>query len=212
MKANGLFARRKRKFKITTDSNHKYTLAANILNQNFKVSRINQVWVLDITDVETNQGWMYLTIVIDIFKQKVVGWSKGNNLTTKGIIISPWAMAVKSNTILEELIFHSDRGAQYASYVFTDIIKSHNGLVKQSLSRKGNCWGNAGAESFFKSLKTEWVYTHKFDYRSQAKLPIFHWIETWYNKIRIHSILCINLLSNLNEKCITKMQLLRSRN
>ncbi|MEC3908904.1 integrase core domain-containing protein, partial [Tamlana sp. 2201CG12-4] len=85
--------------------------------------------------------------------------------------------------------FHSDRGSQYASYIFTDIIKSYDGLVKQSMSRKGNCWDNAVVESFFKSLKTEWVYKHKYNYRSQAELSIFSWIETWYNKRRIHSTL-----------------------
>ena len=115
---------------------------------------------------------MYLTVIIDLFNRKVVGWSMGDNLTTEGTIISAWAMAVKSNAITEELIFHSDRGSQYASCVFTDIIKSHNGLVKQSMSRKGNYWDNAVAESFFKSLKTEWVYKHKYNYRSQAELKL----------------------------------------
>jgi len=189
MKANGLFARRKRKFKTTTDSNHKYPIAANILNQNFKVSRSNQVWVSDITYIETKQGWMYLTVIIDLFNRKVVGWSMSDNLTTQDTIISAWHMAVTSTTITEKLIFHSDRGSQYASYVFTDIIKEYDGLVKQSMSRQGNCWDNAVAESFFKSLKVEWVYKHKYQYRSQAELSIFSWIETWYNKRRIHSTL-----------------------
>lgn len=189
MKANGLFARRKRKFKVTTDSNHKYPVAANILNQNFEVFRKNQVWVSDITYIETKQGWMYLTVIIDLFNRKIVGWSMSDNLTTKDTIIPAWNMAVKSNVITEELIFHSDRGVQYASYRFTDIIKSYDGLVIQSMSRKGNCWDNAVAESFFKSLKTEWVYKHTYNYRSQAELSIFSWIETWYNKRRIHSTL-----------------------
>ena len=112
-----------------------------------------------------------------------------DNLTTNDTIISVWNMAIKSNTITKELIFHSDRGSQYASYSFTDIIKSYDGLVIQSMSRKGNCWDNAVAESFFKSLKIEWVYNHKYQYRSQAELSIFSWIETWYNKRRIHSSL-----------------------
>ncbi len=182
MKANGLFARRQRKFKTTTDSNHKYPIAANILNQNFKVSRINQVWVSDITYIETKQGWMYLTVIIDLFDRKVVGWSMSDNLTTEDTIVYAWHMAVQNTKITEHLIFHSDRGSQYAGYTFTDIIKKHEGLVIQSMSRKGNCWDNVVADPFFKSLKIEWVYKHKYNYRSQAELSIFSWIETWYNK------------------------------
>ena len=109
MKSNGLFARTKRKFKATTDSNHNYPIAPNILNQNFKVSRANQVWVSDITYVETKQGWMYLTVIIDLFNRKVVGWSMSDNLTTKDTIIAAWNMAIKSNSITAKLIFHSDR-------------------------------------------------------------------------------------------------------
>lgn len=120
----------------TTDSNHKYPIAANILNQNFKVFRTNQVWVSDITYIETKQGWMYLTVIIDLYNRKVIGWSMSDNLTTQDTILDAWNMAVKSNAITEELIFHSDRGSQYASYSFTDIIKNYDGLVKQSMSRK----------------------------------------------------------------------------
>ncbi len=111
------------------------------------------------------------------------------DLTTQNTIIAAWIMAANSTILTEKLIFHSDRGVQYASYRFTDILKSYDGLVKQSMSRKGNCWDNAVAESFFKSLKVEWVYKHTYTYRSQAELSIFSWIETWYNKRRIHSYL-----------------------
>lgn len=98
-------------------------------------------------------------------------------------------MAVKQRSITKELIFHSDRGSQYASYRFTNIIKGYDGTVKLSMGRKGNCWDNAVAESFFKSLKVEWVYKHSYDYRSEAELSIFQWVETWYNRRRIHSTL-----------------------
>jgi len=134
--------------------------------------------VSDITYIETNQGWMYLTIIIDLFNRKVVDWSMSDNLTKEDTIISTWHMAVKPNVIADELIFHSDRDSQYASYTFTDIIKSYEGLVIQSMSREGSCWDNAVEESFFKSLKTEWVYKHKYNNRSQAELSIFSWIET----------------------------------
>lgn len=189
MKANQLFARRKKKFKITTDSKHNYPIAPNLLNQNFKVNRANQVWVSDITYIHTKQGWLYLTVIIDLFNRKIVGWSLSSNLTTEDTIIKAWYMAIKNQPINQSLIFHSDRGIQYASYRFTNIIKNYNGLVKQSMSRKGNCWDNAVAESFFKSLKVEWVYKHKYQLISQAELSIFEWIETWYNKRRRHSYL-----------------------
>ena len=189
MRANNLFARRRRKFIFTTDSNHNYPIAPNILNQDFTVDRENQVWVSDITYIQTKQGWVYLTVIIDLFHRKVIGWSMGQTLSTGDTIIPAWDMAVKASTITKELIFHSDRGTQYASYRFTNILKSYNGLVKQSMSRKGNCWDNAVAESFFKSLKVEWVYKHNYGLRSEAELSIFQWIETWYNRRRIHSTL-----------------------
>lgn len=189
MRANNLFARRKRRFRITTDSGHNYPLARNILDRNFTVFRKNQVWVSDITYIETKQGWMYLTVIIDLFHRKVVGWSIGETLNTGDTIIPAWNMAVKSNNITKELIFHSDRGSQYAGQRFTDILKSYGGSVKQSMSRKGNCWDNAVAESFFKSLKVEWVYKHNYSLRSEAELSVFQWIETWYNRRRMHSTL-----------------------
>ncbi len=189
MRANRLFARRRRKFIFTTDSNHNYPIAPKMLNQDFTVDRENQVWVSDITYILTKEGWVYLTIIIDLFHRKVVGWAMSDNLSTEATIIPAWKMAIKNNEITKELIFHSDRGTQYASYKFTNILKSYNGLVKQSMSRKGNCWDNAVAESFFKNLKVEWVYKHNYGLRSEAELSIFQWIETWYNRRRIHSTL-----------------------
>ncbi|KKK90046.1 hypothetical protein LCGC14_2727000 [marine sediment metagenome] len=189
MRANNLFAKRKRKFQTTTHSKHNYPVAPNILDQDFTVYRPNQVWVSDITYIKTKQGWMYLTVIIDLFHRKVVGWSMGQTLSTGDTIVPAWNMAIKSNNITKELIFHSDRGSQYASSTFTDILKRYNGSIKQSMSRKGNCWDNAVAESFFKSLKVEWVYEHSYNLRSEAELSVFQWIETWYNRRRIHSSL-----------------------
>ena len=136
MKANGLFAIRTRKFKTTKVSNHNYPIAPNILNQNFKASRVNQVWVSDITYLETKQGWMYLNVIIDLFNKKVVGWYMSDNLTARDTIIAAWNMAAKSTVIAEELIFHYvpmaiGRESQYASDAIMDIIKSHEGLVIQ---------------------------------------------------------------------------------
>ena len=189
MRVNHLYVKRRNNFKVTTNSNHGYPLAPNILNQNFTVHRKNQVWVSDITYIETAEGWVYLTVIIDLFNRKVVGWSMSDNLTTQDTITKAWNMAIKSTVITEKLIFHSDRGSQYASYSFRKIIRSYNGLVKQSMSRKGNCWDNAVAESFFKSLKVEWVYDFNYKSREQAQLSVFSWIETWYNKRRLHSFL-----------------------
>tara|TARA_R110002051_G_scaffold274139_1_gene334882 strand:- start:1034 stop:1558 length:525 start_codon:yes stop_codon:yes gene_type:complete len=173
MRANNLFARRKRKFRFTTDSNHNYPIAPNILNQDFTVDRENQVWVSDITYIQTKQGWMYLTVIIDLFHRKVVGWAMNRTLSTNDTIIPAWKMAVISNPVTKKLIFHSDRGSQYASYSFTNILKNYNGRVKQSMSRKGNCWDNAVAESFFKSLKVEWAYKHDYGLKTEAESSVF---------------------------------------
>lgn len=188
MKAIGIKARRVRIFKATTDSKHNYPISPNILNQDFKVERPNQVWVSDITYIETSKGWAYLTVIIDLFDRKVVGWAISNDLSAKSTIINAWYMAVGNRKISKELIFHSDRGSQYACTKFRNIIKSYK-LVKQSMSRKGNCWDNAVAESFFKSLKTEWVYKNKYNNFNEAEISIFKWIETWYNRNRRHSYL-----------------------
>lgn len=189
MRANYLFAKRKRRFKTTTESSHNYPIAPNLLNQCFDVKQKNQVWVSDITYIQTKQGWLYLTVIIDLFNRKVVGWSLSEDLTADNTIVRAWNMAIKNTTLLEPLVFHSDRGIQYASQKFTSIIKNYDGLVKQSMSRKGNCWDNAVAESFFKSLKVEWVYRHNYKRKSEAELSIFQWIETWYNNKRRHSFL-----------------------
>lgn len=188
MSSMGLKARKQRKFKATTDSKHNYPIAPNLLNQDFSVERPNQVWVSDITYIETSKGWAYLTVVIDLFDRKVIGWSISKGLTAEETIIRAWYMAVGNRPIKDQLIFHSDRGIQYACNAFRNILKSYQ-LVKQSMSRKGNCWDNAVAESFFKSLKVEWVYKKQYKCFSDAELSIFKWIETWYNRNRRHSAL-----------------------
>ena len=125
MKAQGLQARRRRKFKATTDSNHNYPISANKLNRQFTVSRENQVWVSDITYIETSKGWTYLTVIIDLFDRKVIGWSMSENLTAEATIIEAWWMAVANRPIQQNLIFHSDRGSQYACNKFRTILKSY---------------------------------------------------------------------------------------
>ena len=187
MQTMDLYVKRTGKFKATTDSNHNYPVAPNLLDQDFTVHRENQVWVSDITYIHTNQGWLYLTVIIDLYCRKVIGWAISNDLTTENTIIPAWNMAVSNNPITRKLIFHSDRGSQYASHNFTKVIKSYNGTINQSMSRKGNCWDNAVAESFFKTLKVEWIYKHQYKSKTEAEISIFKWIETWYNRKRRHS-------------------------
>jgi len=188
MRAAGIQARKRKKFKATTDSKHKYPIAPNVLDRKFSATRPGEIWVSDITYVRTYSGWLYLTVIIDLFDRKVIGWSMSKNLTTADTIIPAWFMAVANRPITEDLIFHSDRGVQYACDDFTTILKP-NKLITRSMSRKGNCWDNAVAESFFKTIKVEWIYSMSYSNQTQATLSIFEWIESWYNKRRRHSAL-----------------------
>ena len=188
MQAAGIQARKRRKFKATTDSRHRYPIAPNVLDRKFSASRPGEIWVSDITYVRTYSGWLYLTVIIDLFDRKVIGWSMSKDLTTANTIIPAWFMAVTNRPITYDLIFHSDRGVQYACDDFTKLLKT-NELITRSMSRKGNCWDNAVAESFFKTIKVECVYTRSYSNQTQATLSIFEWIESWYNKRRRHSAL-----------------------
>ena len=194
MKENDIKSRAKRKYKVTTDSNHKYPISPNLLKRRFLTSDENQVWVSDITYIHTNNGWLYLTIILDLYDRKIIGWNMSDRMYTEQTIIPAWNMAVKNRPINSPLIFHSDRGIQYAANRFRKKIKAYP-LVKQSMSRKGNCWDNAVAESFFKSLKVEAIYQYRFNTKNQAKIAVFEYIETWYNISRRHSH-----LENLTKK------------
>lgn len=187
-----------KKFKVTTDSKHKLPVAENILNREFTATRPAEKWVSDLTYVYTKEGWLYLTTIIDLYDRMVVGWSMSDNMTTTDTIIKTWKMAVNNRPICDDLLFHSDRGIQYASKEFTTAIA--NPLITQSMSRKGNCWDNAVAESFFKSLKTECVYRNNFTTRKEAEIAIFIWIESWYNKNRIHSALGNKSITDFNNQ------------
>ena len=141
MKAAGIRARKPRKFIRTTDSRHNYPLVPNILRRNFKAGRRGEIWVSDITYVLTKSGWLYLTVIIDLYDRKVIGWSMSKGLSAEETIIPAWMMAIMNRPISNKLIFHSDRGVQYASEAFTNILSSNN-LIIRSMSRKGNCWDN----------------------------------------------------------------------
>ncbi len=184
MKAAGLACKTKRKFKVTTDSNHSLPTAPNLLKRQFAVTRQNRTWTGDITYIPTEEGWLYLAIVVDLFSRQVVGWSMSDNM--KAVLVNDaLLMAVWKRKPGKGLIWHTDRGSQYASDSHRKICKQHR--IIQSMSRKGNCWDNAVSESFFHTLKTELTHHQKFKTREEAKQCIFEYIEVFYNRVRTHS-------------------------
>jgi transposase InsO family protein len=186
MKKQNLKSIIRKKWVITTDSRHNYPVVENKLNRDFSVTRPGQVWVSDITYIKTLQGWLYLTVVIDLYDRKVIGWSFSRSLKAVHTTIPAWRMAVSNRPISQVLIFHSDRGVQYACNEFKNLLSSYK-LVERSMSRKGDCWDNAVAESFFKTLKVEHIYHHSYKTFKEAELSVFEYIETWYNVNRIHT-------------------------
>lgn len=187
MRSEGLRSIIKRKYRCTTtDSNHSFSIAENHLNRDFSTERPGQKWVSDITYIPTKQGWLYLTIIMDLFDRKIIGWALSTTMTTRDTVVAAWKMAIKNRPTLG-VLFHSDRGVQYASHEFKEEIKQYN--VLQSMSRRGNCWDNAVAENFFKILKSEMIYHVKYESVLHAKIDVFRFIEIWYNRKRIHSYL-----------------------
>lgn len=180
----------KRKFVNTTDSNHNYKVVPNILNREFNIKQINIVWVGDITYIWTREGWLYLSTVIDLFSRRIVGWSLSNRMT-KALVIQSINNAIDLRHPNPELLFHTDQGSQYASNEFKMVLTKNE--IKQSMSRRGNCWDNAVAESFFKTIKIELIYRYDFKTRKEAELIIFEYIEMFYNTNRLHST--INYMS-----------------
>ena len=185
MKALGLVVKMKRKFRVTTtDSNHNYTISPNRLQRNFKVTTPNEVYVGDITYIHTVQGWLYLAVVIDLYSRRVVGWSISERMKTS-LVNDAFKMAIITRTPPKGLIWHTDRGSQYASDEHRTLLQKHH--VLQSMSRKGDCWDNAVSESFFHSLKTEMVNHCIFHTKAEANEAIFKYIEVFYNRQRLHS-------------------------
>lgn len=184
MRENGITARFKRPFRRTTDSDHSLAVAANHLDRNFTVDGPDKAWVTDITYVWTEQGWLYLAIVLDLFSRRVVGWSMAEHLRTD-LVLGALNMALGQRVPSSALIHHSDRGCQYASHAYRDILAKHG--IQCSMSRKGNCWDNAVAESFFGTLKTELVHRTRWLTRLAARTAIFEYIEVFYNRKRRHS-------------------------
>jgi putative transposase len=186
MREAGLRAKGRRKYKATTDSNHALPVAPNLLKRNFHAEQPDSVWVSDITYIWTRQGWMYLAVILDLYSRKVVGWSLAERMTAT-LVCDALAAAVRLRRPKPGLIFHSDRGSQYASYAVRRRLWRHG--MRQSMSRKGDCWDNAVAESFFATLKKELVRNHVFDTRDNARAELFEYIEVFYNRQRAHSLL-----------------------
>ena len=203
MKAMGISGLRKKRYVVTTNSKHSYTVSENILDRRFQVHELGKVWVSDITYIKCNNDWLYLTSIIDLADRKVVGWSLSKDMTTKNTVYKAWLRARNNRRITSDFIFHSDRGVQYASQHISNLFL-YNRKMTQSMSRKGNCWDNAVAESFFKSIKCELVYRTKFNSIPHAELEIRNYIN-WYNNKRIHQSL--DYLTPLEKEQIIKNNL-----
>ncbi len=186
MREAGVAAKQRRKHKVTTNSNHKQPVFDNLLNRQFDVPQIDQAYVADVTYIWTQEGWLYLAVVIDLCSRKVVGWSMSSRMKAQ-LVCDAMTMAIWQRRPKAGLIHHSDRGSQYASKAFRQLLKAHD--FKGSMSRKGNCWDNAVAESFFGSLKQELVQWRSYQSRYEAQQDVLDYIAMFYNSHRLHSYL-----------------------
>jgi len=186
MSEMGIQAVAKRKYKATTDSAHSKPVAENHLNRDFAPDKPNKSWVADITYIPTDEGWLYLATIMDLYSRKIIGWALRERIT-KELVIGALDMAVKERNISADLLIHSDRGSQYASELYQLHLLKHGILC--SMSGKGNCWDNAVMESFYRTLKVELIYQNKYETRNQAQRDIFEYIEIFYNRERLHSSL-----------------------
>lgn len=186
MREHGLQARRRRRFKATTDSKHTLPVAENVLERKFDVEVPDARWAADITYIWTRQGWLYLAVVMDLFSRRIVGWSMQETME-RSLVISALEMALKARRPPPGLLHHSDRGSQYASGDYQELLRQAGCTC--SMSRRGNCWDNAPVESFFSTLKMELVHEQRYETRQQARAEIFEFIEVWYNRQRLHSSL-----------------------
>ena len=189
MREHQLNARRRRKFIPTTDSKHSLKVCENILNREFHAEKGGQKWVSDITYLRTSGGWVYLTVVLDLYDRKVLGWALSTGLDAAFTSIAAVEMAVKNRTPENGLIFHSDRGVQYCAQSFRDVLRDRCPAARQSMSRKGDCWDNACAESFFKTLKWEEEKLDGKHSAAEVRQSVFYYIEAYYNRVRMHSAL-----------------------
>jgi transposase InsO family protein len=186
MRESGLKARSRRKYVVTTDSNHSLPVAENVLDRNFETKSPDRKWVAEKTYIRTLAGWLYLGVVMDLFSRRIVGWSMSDRLDSS-LVCGALKMAITHRRPPPNLLHHSDRGSQYSSKVYLELLSSHD--IRRSMSRKGDCWDNACAERFFQSLKTEWIGDTIYQDRESARNAVFEYIEMFYNNKRRHATL-----------------------
>ncbi|WP_373649589.1 IS3 family transposase [Schlesneria sp. DSM 10557] len=185
MKEAGIKASTVKKFRVsTTDSNHSHPVAANVVDREFAPSQKNQTWAADITYIPTEEGWLYLAAVEDLYSRKIVGWSMSDRIDSR-LVVDALEMAVQRELPAAGLVAHSDRGVQYASEHYQTLLRRNQ--ITCSMSRRGNCWDNAPMESFFATLKKELVHRERYQTHSQARQSLFEYIEAFYNRVRRHS-------------------------
>jgi transposase InsO family protein len=186
MRQNGISVVRPHKHKVTTDSNHKFNIAPNLLKQNFAADRPNQKWVVDISYIWTREGWLYLAVVLDLYSRRVIGWAVSNRMK-RNLAIRALNMAIALRRQPRGCIHHSDRGSQYCSHDYQKLLRLHG--FKVSMSGKGNCYDNAAMETFFKTIKAELIWSHSWQTRRAVEIAIFEYINGFYNPRRRHSAL-----------------------
>lgn len=189
MQQGGIVVRTRRRYKATTNSAHRLPVAQNLLDRRFdvrKVGRRDRFWAGDITYIATREGWLYLAVLLDLYSRRVVGWSMSHEMNAQ-LVVNAFHMAVGRRRPPTEIILHSDRGSQYASALFQAAIARHGFIC--SMSRKANCWDNAVVESFNATIKTELIHRSVWDTREQARAAVYEYIETWYNRERLHETL-----------------------
>lgn len=202
MKEAGVQVRHRKKYKVTTSSNHKQPVFDNLVQRQFDVAETNQVYAADITYIWTQEGWLYLAVVIDLCSRKVVGWSMSSRMKAQ-LVCDALTMALWQRRPQAGLIHHSDRGSQYASEAFRKLLKAHG--IQGSMSRKGDCWDNSVVESFFGSLKQERVHWRNYQTRNEAQQDILNYISVFYNNYRLHSTLGY-VSPNEYERQLTEMK------
>jgi putative transposase len=186
MRENDIRVRPKRRFRCTTDSNHAFPIAENIVNRNFDVKAADRLWAGDITYIWTLQGWLYLAVILDLFSRRVVGWSLADHMRTE-MVLSALQMALGQRIPGAAMIYHSDRGSQYARGDYREVLRAHG--IECSMSRKADCWDNAVLESFFATIKKELIYQQAWSTHEEVRLAVTDYIEVFYNRQRLHSYL-----------------------
>jgi transposase InsO family protein len=189
MRSGGIRVKIRRRFRVTTDSKHKYPIAPNVLNRRFGVREIgamNCVWAGDITYIDTQEGWLYLAVILDLRSRRVVGWSMSQSLE-ETLVLDALRMALVRRRPRRGILHHSDRGSQYAGKAYRRLLRDHG--MKCSMSRRADCWDNAVIESFNATIKTELIHRTTWVTREEVRAAVYKYIETWYNSQRLHSTL-----------------------